>query len=83
MDIIITIVIGFVAGLLARFFMPGKDAMGLILTTLLGIGGAFLAKIVGGQLNLYPSGGFGQFVASVIGAFVILLIYKFTLGKKK
>lgn len=76
-DWIITIVIGFVAGLLARFLMPGKDAMGFIMTTLLGIGGALLAKFAGARVGLFQEGGIGGFIGAVIGALVLLLIYRF------
>jgi len=70
------IVFGFFAGLIARFIMPGRQSMGFIATTLLGIGGSFmggfLASVLWGSSwrVLQPSG----FIGAVIGAFVLLLI---------
>ncbi|MBK6974599.1 MAG: GlsB/YeaQ/YmgE family stress response membrane protein [Candidatus Methylophosphatis roskildensis] len=81
MGIIGTIVIGFIVGVLAKFFHPGKENMGFIVTTLLGIAGSVVASYVGGALNLYPSGGVGQFIAAVIGAIVLLVIYGMVKGK--
>jgi len=73
---LVTIVIGFVAGLLARFLMPGNDKMGIIMTTLLGIGGSLLAGYLGQFLHLYNPGETVGFIASVIGAIILLAIYK-------
>ena len=70
------IIIGFVVGLIARFLMPGRDAMGFILTTAVGIGGALLASFAGDALHVYPRTGLGQFVAAVIGAAVLLAILR-------
>ncbi len=81
MGIIGTIVIGFIVGLLAKFLHPGKENMGIIMTTVLGIGGSIAASYVGQALNLYPSGHFGQFIAAVIGAIVLLVIYGLVKGK--
>ena len=70
------IIIGFLIGLVARFLTPGRDALGFILTTAVGIGGALIASWVGEQLHVYPSTGLGHFVAAVIGAVVLLLILR-------
>ena len=72
---IATIVIGFVIGLVARFLRPGRDPMGFILTTLLGIGGAVLASFAGRQIGMYQPGEPAGFIFSVVGALVILAIY--------
>ena len=56
MGIITTIIVGFIVGLLARAVMPGNQAMGLIMTTLLGIAGSLLASYGGAALGLYPAG---------------------------
>ena len=69
------IIIGFVIGLIARALMPGRDAAGFILTTLLGIGGALLGKYLGQILGFYREDQPAGFFMSVVGALVILLIY--------
>ncbi|MCP2041015.1 putative membrane protein YeaQ/YmgE (transglycosylase-associated protein family) [Neisseria sp. HSC-16F19] len=75
MGFIWTILVGFVVGVLAKFIHPGKENMGFILTTLLGIGGAMLAGYVGQAMGWYAAGEGAGFIASVIGAFVILFVY--------
>ena len=71
---IVTILIGFVVGLLARFLKPGNDRMGIILTTLLGIVGAIAASFVGQQFGWYSPGQPAGFIGALIGAIVILII---------
>ncbi len=73
MNILGTLIIGFVAGLLARFLHPGNDKMGIILTTLLGIGGAFTANYLGQMLGFYRAGERAGFLGAVIGAVVLLV----------
>ncbi|TDK27453.1 GlsB/YeaQ/YmgE family stress response membrane protein [Luteimonas aestuarii] len=68
------ILIGLVVGVLARLLKPGKDSMGIILTILLGIGGALLAGFVGQATGWYAEGQAAGFIASTLGAIVILLI---------
>lgn len=75
MTIIWTILIGFVVGLAARFVMPGRDKMGFIMTTLLGIGGAVLAGYAAPRLGFHFHGQLAAFVAAVAGALVILFLY--------
>ena len=75
MGFIWTILVGFVVGVLAKFLHPGKENMGFILTTLLGIGGALLAGYVGQAMGWYAAGEGAGFIASVVGAFVILFAY--------
>jgi len=75
MSIIWTIVIGFVVGLVARAVKPGDDKLGIIWTTLLGIGGALLATFAGQQMHWYRADQPAGFIASVVGAMVLLLIY--------
>lgn len=81
-DFIVTIIIGFLAGAVAKFIVPGRDPGGFIITILLGIGGALVFRYVGGALNIYPDGGFLQFVGAVIGAIVILVIYRAIRGRQ-
>ncbi|MEP6634012.1 MAG: GlsB/YeaQ/YmgE family stress response membrane protein [Luteimonas sp.] len=68
------ILIGFVVGLLARFLKPGRDGMGIILTTLLGIAGACAAGWVGQTMGWYAPGQPAGFLGALIGAIVILVI---------
>ncbi len=75
MGIIGTIVIGFIVGLLAKFLHPGKEDMGIIMTTVLGIGGSLLASYAGQALGLYTAGQGAGFIGAVIGAIVLLVIY--------
>ncbi|KON82281.1 GlsB/YeaQ/YmgE family stress response membrane protein [Azoarcus sp. PA01] len=74
MSIIGTIIIGFIVGLLARLLHPGKDGLGIIMTTLLGIAGAMLATYGGQFLGLYRPGEPAGFIGALVGAIVILFI---------
>ena len=77
------IVIGLLAGGLAKLLMPGKDPGGCIITILLGIAGALLAGFLGRAVGWYgPENEGAGFVAAVIGAFVILLIYRLILRRR-
>ena len=69
------VVIGFVAGLIARALHPGDDKLGWILTAVLGIAGSLLANFVGQTLGWYDAGETAGFIASVIGAIVLLALY--------
>jgi uncharacterized membrane protein YeaQ/YmgE (transglycosylase-associated protein family) len=75
MGIIWSIVLGFVIGVLAKFLHPGKDNMGFIMTVLLGIAGSVVAGVVGQFLGWYRAGEGAGFIASVIVAIVLLMIY--------
>ncbi|MCE2983662.1 MAG: GlsB/YeaQ/YmgE family stress response membrane protein [Parachlamydia sp.] len=75
MSIIATIIIGFVVGLIARFLMPGRDPLGFIWTTLLGIGGALIGQFLGQALGLYHEGEPAGFLMSLLGAMLLLFIY--------
>ena len=74
-------VIGFVVGLIARAILPGTQSLGIILTAVLGIAGAFLAGFAGQAMGLYAQGQPAGFIASVIGAIVLLLIVGLIKGK--
>jgi uncharacterized membrane protein YeaQ/YmgE (transglycosylase-associated protein family) len=67
-------VIGFVIGLIARAILPGTQSLGIILTAVLGIAGSFLAGFAGQALGLYTQGQPAGFIASVIGAIVLLFV---------
>ncbi|MBN9410354.1 MAG: GlsB/YeaQ/YmgE family stress response membrane protein [Burkholderiales bacterium] len=75
MSIIGTIVIGLIVGLLARALKPGNDKMGWIMTILLGIGGSLLAGYAGRAMGWYGPGEVAGWIASVLGAIVLLIIY--------
>jgi uncharacterized membrane protein YeaQ/YmgE (transglycosylase-associated protein family) len=71
-----TVIIGLIAGALAKFLMPGKDPGGIIVTTLLGIGGAVLATYLGQFLGLYRAGQGAGFIGAVVGAVLILGVFR-------
>jgi uncharacterized membrane protein YeaQ/YmgE (transglycosylase-associated protein family) len=76
MGIIWTIIIGFIAGLLARFIVPGnREPSGFILTTILGIAGAFLAGFIGQAVGWYGEDEGPRLIASTIGAIIILVAW--------
>ena len=75
MGIIVTIIVGFLVGLIARAIMPGNQAMGWIMTTILGIVGSLVASYGGAALGLYPAGSPVGWIASIIGAIVVLFLY--------
>ncbi len=81
MSIIGTIVLGFVVGLIARALKPGDDKLGLIMTTLLGVAGAFVARYVGVAMGWYAQDQPASWIASVVGAIVLLFIYGLVKGK--
>lgn len=76
MGIIATIVIGFIVGLLAKFLTPGRDPGGFIITILIGIAGSLLATYGGQALGLYTAGEPAGFIGSLIGAIILLLLYR-------
>lgn len=75
MSIITTLVIGLIVGAVARFLKPGDDAMGWIMTALLGVAGSFLASYAGAALGWYAPGQAAGFLASVVGAIALLVVY--------
>ncbi|HET9150115.1 MAG TPA: GlsB/YeaQ/YmgE family stress response membrane protein [Gemmatimonadales bacterium] len=81
MGLLWTLVIGLVAGIVAKMLMPGKDPGGFIVTMLLGIAGAFVGTWLGRMFGLYQEGQSAGFIASVVGAIILLIIYR--LIKKK
>jgi uncharacterized membrane protein YeaQ/YmgE (transglycosylase-associated protein family) len=81
--IIGTIVIGLLAGAIAKLLMPGRDPGGCLITILLGIAGALLAKFLGQMVGLYQPNENAGFLAAIVGAFIILLIYRLIVGRKR
>jgi uncharacterized membrane protein YeaQ/YmgE (transglycosylase-associated protein family) len=77
-----TLLIGLLAGACAKLLMPGKDPGGFIVTILLGIGGAFLATFLGKAVGLYEPGQTAGFIGALVGAVLILWIYRVVRKKK-
>jgi uncharacterized membrane protein YeaQ/YmgE (transglycosylase-associated protein family) len=83
MGILWTIIIGFLAGVVAKFIMPGpNEPSGFILTTILGIVGAFVATFIGQAVGWYgPNQGAG-FIGAIVGAVIVLFIYGFIASRR-
>jgi uncharacterized membrane protein YeaQ/YmgE (transglycosylase-associated protein family) len=73
--------IGLIVGAVARFVLPGKQNLGWIMTAILGIAGSFLANYAGAALGWYKAGEVSGFIASVIGAVILLVVYGMVKGK--
>ena len=83
MGIIIMIIVGLIVGLIARAIMPGRQNMGLVLTAILGIVGAVVAGFLGRAMGWYAEGEPVGWIASVIGAIIVLFIYGMVTGKRR
>ena len=81
MSILGTLFIGLIVGFIARAIKPGDDKLGWIMTSILGVAGSFLAGYAGKALGLYQAGQVAGFVASVVGAIVLLLVYALVKSK--
>jgi uncharacterized membrane protein YeaQ/YmgE (transglycosylase-associated protein family) len=81
LSLIGAIIIGAIVGLIAKFLVPGRDPGGFIVTPLIGIGGALVATYLGQFLHIYEPGQNAGFIASVIGAIIILLLYRAIRGR--
>jgi uncharacterized membrane protein YeaQ/YmgE (transglycosylase-associated protein family) len=82
MGIIWSIIIGFIAGLVAKFLMPGRDPGGFIVTTLLGIVGAVVATWLGRAVGWYGPDDGARFIGAVVGAVIVLGIYRFVIARR-
>ena len=82
MGLIGTLFVGLIVGAIARFLMPGEQKMGWILTILLGIGGSMLAGYVGQAMGWYQAGQGAGWIASVLGAVVLLFVVQKVRGSK-
>jgi uncharacterized membrane protein YeaQ/YmgE (transglycosylase-associated protein family) len=80
--IIGTLIIGLVIGAVAKLLMPGRDPGGCIITMLLGIAGSFVAGYLGQAIGWYQAGQPAGFIASVIGAMLLLLLYRLIIGRR-
>jgi uncharacterized membrane protein YeaQ/YmgE (transglycosylase-associated protein family) len=84
MSILWTIIIGFIAGVIAKFIMPGdNEPSGFILTTILGIAGAFVASYLGQALGWYRPGEGAGLIGAVVGAIIVLFVYGLFAGRRR
>jgi uncharacterized membrane protein YeaQ/YmgE (transglycosylase-associated protein family) len=82
MSIVWTILIGFIVGIVAKFLMPGRDPSGFFITALIGIAGSIIATYLGRFLGFYQVGESAGFIAAVIGAIILLFLYRVVTGRK-
>lgn len=82
MEILLILLTGLVIGVVAKFLMPGDDPGGLIVTTLLGIAGAFVGGFVSQAVGLGAMGSVGSFAFATVGAMLLLFGYRLIKGKK-
>jgi uncharacterized membrane protein YeaQ/YmgE (transglycosylase-associated protein family) len=82
MHIIGVIVIGFLAGLVAKLLMPGRDPGGFIVTILLGIAGAFVATYLGQAVGWYRADEGAGFIGAIVGSIIVLAIYRMIAGRR-
>ncbi|RPI00342.1 MAG: GlsB/YeaQ/YmgE family stress response membrane protein [Calditrichaeota bacterium] len=75
MGLLTMILIGLFAGAVARFILPGKQNLSIIMTILLGIAGSFVAGFLGNMLNFYKYGEGPGIIGSIVGALIILIVY--------
>lgn len=80
--IIWILLVGLVIGAIAKLLMPGKDPGGCIITMLLGIAGAFVASFIGQKIGWYQPGQPSSFIAAIVGAMLLLLLYRLIAGKR-
>jgi uncharacterized membrane protein YeaQ/YmgE (transglycosylase-associated protein family) len=76
------LIIGLVIGAVAKLIMPGRDPGGIIVTMLLGVAGALVAGFLGRAVGWYQEGEPAGFIASVVGAILLLAIYRMTVGRR-
>ncbi len=81
MHLIGTLIVGLIVGALAKLIMPGKDPGGIIITILLGIAGAFVGTYLGQALHLYQEGQAAGWIMSLLGALILLGIYRWFKGR--
>jgi uncharacterized membrane protein YeaQ/YmgE (transglycosylase-associated protein family) len=83
MHIVLTIVIGFLIGFVAKLLVPGRDPAGLLITTVLGVAGALLAKYLGVAMDVFQPEDTVGFAAAVLGAVVLLAVYHLFSGRQR
>src|ERR1044071_788516 len=79
--LLMTIIGGFIVGVIAKLIMPGKENMGFIVTTLLGIAGSIVATYAGQAVGWYEAGQGAGWIGSIVGAFVLLWIYEISISQ--
>ena len=82
MHLLWMLIIGLVIGALAKLIIPGKDPGGIIVTMLIGIAGALIAGFLGRAVGWYQEGEAAGFIASVIGAILLLIVYRMVVGRR-
>ena len=82
MHLLWMIIVGLIVGAIAKLIMPGHDPGGIIVTMLLGIGGSIVAGFLGRAVGWYEAGQSAGFIASIIGAIIILAIYRAIIGRR-
>jgi uncharacterized membrane protein YeaQ/YmgE (transglycosylase-associated protein family) len=83
MQIVWTILLGLAAGIIAKFIYPGKERMGWIMTTLLGVAGSFVATYLGQWLKIYQPGQTAGFIGAIVGALILLFVYGLIKGRAR
>jgi uncharacterized membrane protein YeaQ/YmgE (transglycosylase-associated protein family) len=81
MEILWMLIIGLVVGALAKLLMPGRDPGGIIITMLIGVAGALLAGFLGRSMGWYGEGEGAGFLASIVGAILLLVLYRAVAGR--
>ena len=76
------LIIGLIVGAIAKFLMPGRDPGGIIVTMLIGVAGSFIATFLGRMLGLYRNGQSAGFIMSVLGAILLLWIYRMVVARR-
>jgi uncharacterized membrane protein YeaQ/YmgE (transglycosylase-associated protein family) len=82
MSLLAALVVGLIVGAIAKLLMPGRDPGGIIVTMLIGVAGALLATFLGRALNWYGPGQSAGWIASIIGAVVLLFLYRVFTGRR-
>lgn len=82
MDIVWTLLIGLLVGIVAKVLMPGRDPGGIIITSLIGVAGAFIAHAIGRGMGWYTQGEPAGFLAAVGGSVILLALYRVVIGRR-
>ena len=83
MSLLWMLIVGLIVGAVAKLLVPGKDPGGIIITMLIGIAGSFAAGLLGRLLGLYEAGEPAGFIASILGAVLLLVVYRKVSGRKR
>jgi uncharacterized membrane protein YeaQ/YmgE (transglycosylase-associated protein family) len=82
MDLLAALIVGLIVGAIAKLLMPGRDPGGIIVTMLIGVAGALIATWLGRALNWYGPGQSAGWIASVVGAIILLFLYRVFRGRR-